>query len=143
MRREEKRRTKKRKGTNLGLDGLLVLGVPLNDEVKNGLLVLVLEESKHEERQGRVLRLVDLLGDVLDVDLDSSSDLKETEENEGKEEFSLEVRAVKNEQFEDSPRLQPPFPPSALAFQSCRNPRIRRSWRSRREGSHKDPKARS
>jgi len=70
------RRREKVDGTNLGLDRLLVLGVSLDDEVKNGLLVLVLEESEHEKRQRGILRLVDLLGNVLDVNLDSSTDLR-------------------------------------------------------------------
>lgn len=47
--------------------------------------MLVLEETKEEEGDRRVLFVVDLLGNVLDVDLDSGTDLvRGAEEDEGR-----------------------------------------------------------
>lgn len=63
------------KEAHLGLDGLVVLGVPLDDKVEDRLLVLVLKETEEEEGRRRVVLLEDVAGNVLDVNLDVGSNL--------------------------------------------------------------------
>lgn len=64
------------KEAHLGFDGLVVLGVSLDDKVEDRLLVLVLKETEEEKGRRRVVLLEDVAGNVLDVNLDVGSNLQ-------------------------------------------------------------------
>lgn len=87
----------------LRADGLKVLGVALDGEVHDRVLVLVLEETEDDEGEGGVVASEEGSGDVLDVEDDARSGLPPTSSAPA----SFEHTASQN-----APRL-PPSGPSA------------------------------